>query len=121
MKVTIKGSYTILGKIYSDQEEYPVIIKCPPETKPEIILEINPKEQSVEAFGDFDITDEFWNILGSKEPVQKIPDSIEKEASAIRTHLTTSTKHVLNDWEKGTDLFMNRVAVDFPISKNKLW
>jgi hypothetical protein len=96
MKVTIKGSYTILGKIYSDTKEYPVIINCPPETKPEIFLEIDPKEQSVEAFGNFDISDEFWNILSSKEPVQEIPDSIEKEASAIRTHLTTSTRHVLN-------------------------
>lgn len=96
MKVTIKGSYTILGKIHSDAKEFPVRINCPPETEPEIILEINPKEQSVEAFGDFDISDEFWGVLSNKESVQEIPDSIEKEASSIRTHLTTSAKRVLN-------------------------
>jgi hypothetical protein len=96
MKVTIKGSYSILGKINSDAEEFPIRINCPPGTGPEIVLEINPEEQSVEAFGDFDISKEFWDFLSKKVSVQAIPDSIEKEASSIRTHLTTSAKRVLN-------------------------
>lgn len=96
MKVTIKGSYTILGNIHSDAEEFPIRINCPPDTGPEIVLEINPKEQSVEAFGDFDISDEFWDVLSKKVSGQEIPDSIAKEASSIRTRLTTSAKRVLN-------------------------
>jgi hypothetical protein len=96
MKVTIKGSYTILGKIHSGAEEFPIRINCPPDTGPEIVLKINPEEQSVEAFGDFDVSDEFWDVLSKKVSVQEIPDNIEKEASSIRTHLTTSTKRVLN-------------------------
>jgi len=96
MKVTIKGSYTILGKIHSDAEEFPVKISCPPDTGPGIIIEIDPKEQSVEAFGDFNISDEFWEVLTKNVSGQKLSDSTYDEASSIRTHLIISTKRVLN-------------------------
>ncbi|MCK4792333.1 MAG: hypothetical protein KAV87_51865 [Desulfobacteraceae bacterium] len=96
MKVIVKGSYTILGEIQTDAEEFPIRINCPSDNSPEIVLEIDPKEQSIEALGEFEITDEFWNILSQKASVKKMPGGIEKEASMIRTHLITSVKRVLN-------------------------
>lgn len=96
MKVTIKGSYTILGKIHSDSEKFPVKINCPTDTKPEIIIEINTEKQSVEAFGVFEVSDELWDFLSKKRAVKEISDRIEKEASFIRRHLIISAKRVLN-------------------------
>lgn len=96
MIVTIKGSYTISGKIDSDAEDFPLKINCPSVDGPDITLDIHPKEQLIEATGDYDISHEFLNFLRKKTPIQISSKNIEKEAAIIRIHLLTSTRRVLN-------------------------
>ncbi|MEE4354668.1 MAG: hypothetical protein V2J25_17565, partial [Desulfatiglans sp.] len=96
MKITVRGNYTISGKITYRPESPLVKIALPSDGTSEISLSIDLIEQSIEATGEYGISVEFFDLLKQEDHPKELPKNIAKEASAIRRHITSTIRRVLH-------------------------
>jgi hypothetical protein len=95
MKITIRGNYTISGKIAYRPESPLVELPLPSDGTAEILLSIDLARQSIEATGEYEISEEFLDLLKQEDLPKELPPNIVEEASEIRRHITSSVRQVL--------------------------
>lgn len=96
MKITVRGNYTIAGKIEFRRESPVVEISLKTDDKIEVSLSINLVKQSIEATGEYEISAEFLNLLKQEVHPEELPQNVAKEASTIRRHITSTIRHFLH-------------------------
>jgi len=96
MRITVRGNYTIAGKI-TYRPEFPLVeIALPSDGMAEIFLSIDLIEQSIEATGEYGMSVEFVDLLKQEDHPKELSQNIAKESSAIRRHMTSTIRRVLH-------------------------
>jgi len=97
MIIYFKGSYSILGQIFSDSKEQKFRFEVPISGIRTITLDIIPSERIVEAFCDYDVSEESWKALQAAAfDKEKLAPQLRAEFSAIESGLSEATRKTLN-------------------------
>lgn len=95
MKITVRGNYTIAGKITYRPESPIVEIALASDGTAEISLSIDLVRQSIEATGEYGISEELFDLLKQEDQPKKLQPNIDEELSEIRRHITSTIRRVL--------------------------
>lgn len=97
MLIYFKGCYSILGQIFSDSKEQRFRFEVPISGMGIITLDIIPSEELVEAFYEYDVSEESWAALQAIAfDKEKLPPNLRAEFLAIESGLSEATRKTLN-------------------------
>ena len=83
MIATVRGLYTILGKLHADSAQYPLQIRVPSENDCDVLISFESDLKSIVSNADFEISNETIEFLKNGDFI-KVPSNIEEETATCQ-------------------------------------